>query len=251
MIVIDIGNTNIVLGIFFKKKIKKIIRLNNKDEKIVAKLKKYFNSNSIKKLQLDYKACVISSVSIFSEKKIINFFRLYKFKIYNINLNNISGDTKFNYVINQLGADRIANTFASIAKYGKNSIVVDFGTATTFDVVINNVYHGGLITPGIKTSLDSLILNTSKLKKVSIIKTKKIIGQNTKTSMQTGFYWGYIGLINGILDKINQDKNIKFKVILTGGLASNFKDDIKYSNYYDPNLTLDGLYLIGQKKYVK
>ena len=94
-----------------------------------------------------------------------------------------------------------------------------------------------------------MVSHTSKLKKVSIIKTNKLIGKTTKDSMQSGFYWGYVSLVNGIIDKIIKEKKIRPKIILTGGLAKTFEDEIKYKTFYEPNLTLEGLYLIGTLKY--
>jgi len=247
MIAIDIGNTNIVIATFFNKKIIKIIRMGTEDKDIKKKLD--YNFTSKKNLKLDYNFCVISSVSSHSNKKIINFFKKLKYKILNINLNNIPKEIKFNYVNKQLGADRIANTFAAINKYGRNSIVIDFGTATTFDLVVNNIYLGGLIAPGINISHDALVKKASKLKKISIKKTKKTFGNDTKSSMQAGFYWGYVSLVNGIINKIILDEKIKPKIILTGGLACIFKEEIKYTTFHEPNLTLEGLYLIGKKKH--
>ena len=149
MIVIDIGNTNIVFGIITKRKIKKTIRFNTKEKKLTIELDRYFSLHNLSKYNLDFRICIISSVSAISEKKIINFFKTLDFELLNIDATNIPKTIKFNYHCNQLGADRIANTFAAIKIYGKNSLVVDFGTATTFDVIINNIYQGGLISPGI------------------------------------------------------------------------------------------------------
>ena len=110
---------------------------------------------------------------------------------------------------------------------------------------------GGVIAPGINISHDALVDNASKLNKISIKKTKKIIGNDTVTSMQSGFYWGYVCLINGIINKIIIEKKYKPKIILTGGLANVFISNIRYKNYYEPDLTLMGLYLIGQRIYDK
>ena len=249
MIVVDIGNTNIVIGIYNKKKLKKIIRFNTKDIKLIRKLNNFFNKKKLLKLKLDSKICTISSVSLFAQKEIIIFFKSLRFKILNVNIKTIPKDIKFNYVSGQLGADRIANTFAAINKYGKNILVIDFGTATTFDLITESHYRGGLIAPGINISLDALVDNASKLNKVPIIKTHKIIGNNTKVSIQSGFYWGYLSLINGIIKKMLMNNNIKTKIILTGGLAKIFQNEISFNTYYEPNLTLEGLYLIAQKKY--
>ena len=245
MIVIDIGNTNIVIGIVSKQKIKKTIRLNTKEKKLTLELYKYFMLQDISKYNLDFRICIISSVSLIPEKKIMNFFKTLDFRLLNINAKNVPKVIKFNYNYNQLGADRIANTFAAIKNYGKNSLVVDFGTATTFDVVINNIYQGGLISPGINISHDALVSNASKLNKISISKITRIVCNGTKSSMQSGFYWGYVGLINGIVKRILIERKFKPCVILTGGLANLYKKEIIIKTYHEPDLTLEGLYHIG------
>ena len=172
-------------------------------------------------------------------------FLLFHLKIKNININNIPKKIEFKYSKNQLGADRIANSFSAVNKYGSNLMIIDFGTATTFDVIKNNVYIGGTIAPGILVSQESLIKKASKLNKISIKKTISVVGKNTEQSMRAGFYWGYVNLINGIIKKIIKEKQYKPKIILTGGLAQIYKKEIKFNSYYEPNLTLEGLYLIG------
>ena len=251
MIVIDIGNTNIVIGIYNNKKLKKIFRL--KTEKITTKKKLlyYFTKNKILDTNNEIKICIISSVVIDKDKIFISFLKPYNFKILSINMTNIDSNLKFNYQPKQIGADRIANTFAAINKYGKNCLVIDFGTATTFDIIQNNVYQGGVIAPGINISHEALVKNASKLSKIFIKKINKVVGRNTKQSMQSGFYWGYVSLINGIINKIIIERKFKPKIILTGGLAKVFENEIKFTTYYEPNLTLEGLYLIGLKKYAK
>ena len=249
MIVVDIGNTNIVIGFYSKKKLLFTFRLKTHEKNILQKLNQYFRLKKIDNLNLDYRNCIISSVSATPTNELINFFKILKFKVLNIKVGNIPKKIKFNYALHQLGADRIANSFAAINKYTKNILIIDFGTATTFDIIYDNNYEGGLITPGIKISHDALVAHASKLKKVSIIQTSKLIGKNTKDSIQSGFYWGYISLINGIIDKIIKEKKIRPKIILTGGLAKIFKNQIKHKTFYEPNLTLEGLYLIGILKY--
>ena len=137
----------------------------------------------------------------------------------------------------------------TIKKYGNNCLIIDFGTATTFDVIKKNKYEGGVIAPGIDISHDALVKYASKLKKISIIRTKSLVGNNTKDSMQSGFYWGYISLINGVIEKIIKQQRFKPTIILTGGLANIFKKEISQKTEYEPNLTLNGLYLIGKIKY--
>ena len=249
MIVIDVGNTNTVIGIYVNNQLMKINRVSTKAICLKKNLYPFFYNKIISKIKYDYRICIISSVSRFSEKLLISFFKSLNFKVLNVNINNIPKNIKFNYRLNQLGADRIANTFAAIKNYGNNSLVIDFGTATTFDVIKNKIYEGGAIAPGINISHDALVNNASKLNKVSIKATNIIVGKDTKKSMQGGFYWSYINLINGNINKIILEKKFRPKIILTGGLANIFKKEIKYLTYYEPNLTLEGLYLIGLATY--
>ncbi|MDC0037749.1 type III pantothenate kinase, partial [Alphaproteobacteria bacterium] len=212
-------------------------------------ISKFFRKNIVFNLKSDEKFSVISSVVPEVNKIIFFLLKKYSFKIKNININNIPKKIEFKYSKNQLGADRIANSFSGVNKYGSNLIIIDFGSATTFDVIKNNIYVGGTIAPGILVSHDSLINKASKLKKISIKKTSSVVGKNTKQSMRAGFYWGYINLINGIIIKIIKEKKYKPKIILTGGLAQIYKKEIKFNSYYEPNLTLEGLYLIGLQNY--
>jgi len=251
MIVIDIGNTDTVIGVYLKKNTKKIFRLDTKQLKLKKNIYNFFLLNKIFKIDKNNKICVISSVVINSEKFISSFIKSNGYEILNINLKNIPNKIKFKYNSNQLGADRIANSFAAINKYGKNSLVIDFGTATTFDLIKNQIYLGGVIAPGINISLKALVNHASKLDDILIKETTNIIGKNTKQSMQSGFYWGYVSLINGIINKLISENKFKPKIILTGGLANTFKKQINYKSFYEPNLTLEGLYLIGIEKYVR
>ncbi len=250
MIVVDIGNTNVVIGLYVKKKLIKVFRMDTKKKNMKNELKNIFSLKKISKMNLDFRVCAIASVSSYYQtKEIVNFFKNLGLTTFNITLKNISNNIKFNYIPGQLGADRIANTFSAIHKYGKDTLVIDFGTATTFDITIKGNYAGGIIAPGIKISHLALVDQASKLKKTLIIKTKKIIANDTKKSMQSGFYWGYLSLINGLIKKIISERKIKPKIILTGGLAKIFKSEIEFNTYHEPNLTLEGLYIIGKKKY--
>jgi len=249
MIVIDVGNTEIVIGIYIKDKLDKKFRFSTKTKKTIKLIKSEFTNQYIYKLKIKHKICILSSVVPEITNKILRLFKSLKFKVLNITTNNIPFDIYFNYQQKELGSDRIANSLAAIQKYGKNCLIIDFGTATTFDVIKNNNYEGGVIAPGIDVSHDALVRYASKLKKVPIIRTTSLIGQNTKDSMQSGFYWGYISLINGLIDKIIKKQKFRPAIILTGGLANIFKKEITKKTVYEPNLTLTGLSLIGKKKY--
>jgi type III pantothenate kinase len=152
----------------------------------------------------------------------------------------------------ELGADRLVNSVAAFAKYGGPVIVVDFGTATTFDVVsAQGEYIGGVIAPGAGISADALFARAAKLSRVDIKKPAKVIGTNTIGHMQSGLYYGYIGLVDGIIERIIEEMPApagrRLQVIATGGLARQIVDDSKYLKQVDDMLTLDGLQLIFER----
>ncbi|MDT8071132.1 MAG: type III pantothenate kinase [Terriglobia bacterium] len=147
----------------------------------------------------------------------------------------------------EVGADRIVNSVAAFEKYGGPCIVVDFGTATTFDAVsAKGEYLGGVIAPGIGISAEALFMRTARLPRVDIRKTSKVIGTNTVGSMQSGLYHGYVGLVDGILERMLEELG-KAKVVATGGLASLIGKGSKYISEIDEMLTLDGLRIIWDR----
>ena len=182
---------------------------------------------------------------------IIKILKKYKIKVYVLKPKDILPYLKIDYNLNEVGADRIANSIAVINYNIKNSIVIDFGTATTFEVLKNGRFLGGLIFPGIELSKTILIKKTSLLKNTQITKTKKVVGKTSKNSIQSGFYWGYVFAINGLIEKITNEKKFKPIIILTGGLAKIFKNDIKPKPIVNSNLTLEGLQVIGSLYYAK
>jgi len=145
----------------------------------------------------------------------------------------------------EVGADRIVNSVAAFEKFGGPCIVVDFGTATTFDVVSpKGEYLGGIITPGIGISADALFKRTARLPRVDIRKPPRVIATNTVNSLQSGLYYGYIGLIDGILERLIDELGKEVKVVATGGLASLMGSGSKYIREVDDLLTLEGLRII-------
>lgn len=148
----------------------------------------------------------------------------------------------------EVGADRIVGAVAAFEKYGGPCLVVDFGTATTFDAISEKgEYLGGAIAPGVLISAEALYLRTAKLPRIEIRKPKTAIGRSTVASMQSGLYFGYIGLVNNIIAEMSHELKARPKVIATGGLAELVVGDIKNIDAVEPNLVLEGLRIIYEK----
>ena len=149
-----------------------------------------------------------------------------------------------------LGADRAVNAIAAHARYPGDLIVVDFGTATTFDVVdFNGAYKGGIIAPGINLSLDALVGNTAKLPRIAIEApdTSSVIGTNTEDQMLIGVYWGYVAMMEGLIARIKAQIGRPARVIATGGLAVLFNRHTAIFDAVDADLTLDGLAILAER----
>lgn len=149
-----------------------------------------------------------------------------------------------------LGADRAVNAIAAHAKYSGDLIVIDFGTATTFDVIdFNGAYKGGIIAPGLNLSLDALVGNTAKLPRIAIERpaSESVIGLNTEDQMLIGVFWGYVAMMEGLITRMRAEIGRPAKVIATGGLAVLFDEATDIFDAVDADLTLDGLALLAQR----
>ena len=164
----------------------------------------------------------------------------YNIKCYelkNLNLNNLI-NIKVNF--NQIGSDRLANALG-VMNNKDNFIILDFGTATTFDVLTKNTYRGGVIAPGVKISLSTLTDKATLIPIINLKKTNKVIGLNTIAAVRSGFFWGYTGLIDNVINLIKKETRKSFKIILTGGLSELFKNSINSKVALNKDITIKGL----------
>jgi type III pantothenate kinase len=173
----------------------------------------------------------------------------------------IAGEGEANYAIDidvpnpkSLGADRAVNAIAAHSRHQGDLIVIDFGTATTFDVIdFNGAYKGGIIAPGINLSLDALVGNTAKLPRIAIEvpESNSVVGTTTEDQMLIGVFWGYVAMMEGLIVRIRDEIGRPAKVIATGGLAVLFDEATDIFDVVDPDLTLDGLALLAERAAAK
>ena len=150
---------------------------------------------------------------------------------------------KVNY--KQVGSDRITNAISLLDKKN-NFIILDFGTATTFDVLIKDSYAGGVIAPGVRLSLDTLSDKATLIPRINLKKIKNIVGKDTTSAVRSGFFWGYAGLIDNIVNLIKKDTGKTFKVIITGGFSNLFKNSINTKVTHNKDITINGLIKISK-----
>ena len=152
---------------------------------------------------------------------------------------------KINVNYKQVGSDRITNAISLLDKKN-NFIILDFGTATTFDILTKNTYQGGIIAPGIKLSLNTLSDKATLIPRIDLKKINNIIGKDTVSAVRSGFFWGYSGLIDNIINLIKKETRKSFKVIITGGFSNLFKNSIKTKVSHNKNITINGLIKISK-----
>ena len=246
---IDIGNTNIKYGVYDENKLVASFRVSSRLSRTADEygsvLVNLLTDRGIEKS--DITGIIISSVIPALNYTICHMCE-YFFNIAPVMVEpgiktglNIKTDSP-----KEVGADIIVNSVSAFNKYGGPIVVIDFGTATTFDVISSSCdLLGVIIAPGIKTSLEGLITSTAQLPMIEIDAPKSVIGKNTKTSMQAGVVFGFAGLVENILKKVKAELKVSdIKVVATGGLGEIIAKEVSSINRVDRTLTLDGLNLI-------
>ena len=236
----DIGNTETKIFLFNEKlKLKKkwtISTISLTNTYLHSKIKlTLIEISKIKKILF---SSVVPNVFQLIKKFLIK--KNKKLKIYELKQIDLKKLIKLKVNRKQVGSDRIANAIGVIDN-NKNYIVIDFGTATTFDVIIDKTYLGGVIAPGVKLSLENLSNKASLIPKIKLSKISNVIGTNTSEAVKSGFFWGYLGLIDNIIKLIKKQSRKQFKIVLTGGLSHLFKNTIKGKSVIEKDLTLTGL----------
>ena len=232
------------------------IYLVNSNKKIIKRINipsKNINFNTLKKklnkLTNNFKGinkilfCSVVPKTFFLIRKF--FKKNTKIRCHEVKDLNLRSMINIDVNFKQVGSDRITNAI-SVINNKNNFIILDFGTATTFDVVIKNSYKGGVIAPGIKLSLNTLSDKATLIPKINLKKINKIVGKNTITAVRSGFFWGYSGLIDNIIGLIKSENKKNFNTIITGGLSNLFKSSIKTKVKQNKDITVKGLIKISR-----
>jgi len=239
IIVGDIGNTETKICLVNSKSsiIKRVTIMTKKINSSL--LKKSLSNLNLKDKFID--SCLFCSVVPKSYNEIKTFFnKTYKIRCDELKKLKLNKLIKIKVNYKQIGSDRLANAISAINNKD-NFIILDFGTATTFDVLIKNTYHGGVIAPGVKLSLETLTDRATQIPRINLKKTNKVIGLNTISAVRAGFFWGYEGLIDNIVNLIKKETKKSFKIIITGGFSNLFKNSTKTKVTLNKDLTINGL----------
>ena len=240
----DIGNSETKIFLVNKKeKILKRINLPTiyiNDRNLDKKIK--FLTKNIDDIEKILFCSVVPKIFTSIKKYFSKRSKVHCYEIKDLNLKSL---IKIRVNFKQVGSDRLANAI-SLQNNRENFIILDFGTATTFDVVIKKDYRGGIIAPGIKISLDTLSDKASLIPRINLKKINNIIANNTKSAVQSGFFWGYIGLIHNIIHLIKKETKNSFKLVITGGYSDLFRKSLKIKVIHNRDITIKGLIKIAR-----
>ncbi|MDQ3252942.1 MAG: type III pantothenate kinase [Acidobacteriota bacterium] len=252
LLVIDVGNTNTSLGVYDSARLVTHWRLTTARERTVDEYGMHAR-NLFALAGLDFKA--ITAVAVASVVPPLNFTlkrmaeNYFELTPLFIDHTTDTGLEILYHPPSDVGADRIVDAVAAVHKYGAPCIVVDFGTATTFDAInVARQYLGGVITPGITISADALFARAARLPRVEIKRPATVIGHSTVGSMQSGLYYGYVGLVDGLLRRMIDELGGTAHVIATGGLAPLIAIGSELIDTVDETLTLEGMRLIYERQ---
>ena len=240
----DIGNTETkIFLVSTNNKIVKKLNLSTRDINITKLNRLFINFIAdYKKVKKILFCSVVPKSFIIIKKFLLKKTKLKCYEVKDLNLKSLI-QIKANY--KQVGSDRLTNAI-SLVNNKNNFIILDFGTATTFDVLIKNVYSGGIIAPGVRLSLNTLSDKATLIPKIDLKQIKNVIGNNTISAVRSGFFWGYAGLIDNIIYLIKKETGKSFKVIITGGFSDLFKKSIKTKVNHNKNITVNGLIKISK-----
>ena len=249
LLVVDVGNTNIVLGIYRGDELVNSWRLATARDRTSDEYGILAKQLVAESKTTDFEGAIVSSVV----PPLNTAMQWMIEKYFGVEALFVEPGVKTGIAIHvdspqEVGADRIVNAVAAYAAHGGPVIIVDFGTATTFDVVTADAkYVGGVICPGINISAEALFARASRLPRVEIRRPPTVVGTNTVVNMQSGLYFGYLGLVDGILARIKREVPGVKRVIATGGLAVLFEDESEHIDETDSELTLKGLKIIWDR----